>query len=176
MSDVHQMSDPVSLEALKTNAAPVVALESTIITHGMPWPQNLEVARMVEADVRVAGADACDHRRARRHTACRPWTLTVELDRAGQARDVAKAEPGGSCRLHGPRRHRRHNGRRNDDRRPSGGDRRLCHWAVSAGCTSGAEQSFDISADLEELAQTPVTVVASRRQSDSRHAQNARSA
>ena len=34
---------------------PVVALESTIITHGMPYPQNLEVARRVEATVREAG-------------------------------------------------------------------------------------------------------------------------
>jgi pseudouridine-5'-phosphate glycosidase len=35
---------------------PVVALESTIITHGMPYPQNLETARAVEAAVRAAGA------------------------------------------------------------------------------------------------------------------------
>jgi len=35
---------------------PVVALESTIITHGMPFPQNLETAQKVEADVREAGA------------------------------------------------------------------------------------------------------------------------
>ena len=35
---------------------PVVALESTIITHGMPYPQNLETAQRVEAEVRAAGA------------------------------------------------------------------------------------------------------------------------
>ncbi|KAH8063461.1 hypothetical protein JL722_2631 [Aureococcus anophagefferens] len=35
---------------------PVVALESTIITHGMPYPRNLEVARAVEARVRAGGA------------------------------------------------------------------------------------------------------------------------
>jgi pseudouridine-5'-phosphate glycosidase len=35
---------------------PVVALESTIVTHGMPWPQNLEAARRVEAIVRKGGA------------------------------------------------------------------------------------------------------------------------
>jgi len=34
----------------------VVALESTIITHGMPWPQNLETALAVEDEVRKAGA------------------------------------------------------------------------------------------------------------------------
>ena len=36
--------------------APVVALESTIITHGMPYPQNLEMAREVEDVVRSTGA------------------------------------------------------------------------------------------------------------------------
>ncbi|NKX42030.1 pseudouridine-5'-phosphate glycosidase, partial [Rhodobacteraceae bacterium R_SAG2] len=40
----------------RENAAPIVALESTIITHGMPYPQNLEVARQVEQDIRDAGA------------------------------------------------------------------------------------------------------------------------
>src|ERR1700722_17181677 len=35
---------------------PVVALESTIITHGMPFPQNLETATMLEATVRANGA------------------------------------------------------------------------------------------------------------------------
>ena len=34
----------------------VVALESTIIAHGMPWPQNAETALAVEADVRALGA------------------------------------------------------------------------------------------------------------------------
>ena len=41
--------------ALK-DGAPVVALESTIITHGMPWPQNVDTARRVEAEVRAHGA------------------------------------------------------------------------------------------------------------------------
>ena len=36
--------------------APVVALESTIITHGMPYPANLQTAREVEAVVREHGA------------------------------------------------------------------------------------------------------------------------
>ena len=35
---------------------PVVALESTIISHGMPWPQNVETALAVEAEVRAHGA------------------------------------------------------------------------------------------------------------------------
>jgi pseudouridine-5'-phosphate glycosidase/pseudouridine kinase len=49
--DVH----PEVAHAL-AHGSPVVALESTIITHGMPYPVNLETARSVEAKVRGAGA------------------------------------------------------------------------------------------------------------------------
>jgi pseudouridylate synthase len=35
---------------------PVVALESTIIAHGLPWPQNLEIGQALEAEVRAGGA------------------------------------------------------------------------------------------------------------------------
>src|SRR5215470_2635539 len=35
---------------------PVVALESTIVAHGLPWPDNLEIGRALEAEVRAAGA------------------------------------------------------------------------------------------------------------------------
>lgn len=42
---------PEVLDALRNNG-PVVALESTIITHGMPYPHNLETARAVEDIVR----------------------------------------------------------------------------------------------------------------------------
>ena len=43
-------------EALASKSRPVVALESTIISHGMPWPANLECARDVEQIVEQAGA------------------------------------------------------------------------------------------------------------------------
>jgi pseudouridine-5'-phosphate glycosidase len=46
---------PEVREALE-RGAPVVALESTIISHGMPYPRNLEVAREVEEAVRSSGA------------------------------------------------------------------------------------------------------------------------
>ena len=42
-------------QAIK-NYEPVVALESTIITHGMPWPENLKTAKIVETIVRQYGA------------------------------------------------------------------------------------------------------------------------
>lgn len=46
---------PEVANALKANQ-PVVALESTIISHGMPYPQNVETARAVENAVRESGA------------------------------------------------------------------------------------------------------------------------
>ena len=54
------MRDPLQLsDAVKTalqNGQPVVALESTIISHGMPYPQNIECAAEVESAVLSAGA------------------------------------------------------------------------------------------------------------------------
>jgi pseudouridylate synthase len=138
------------------NQQPVVALESTIISHGMPYPQNVETAREVEALIRAQGGV--------------PATIAIfsghihvgltgeELERLGQARDVAKVS------------------------------RRDLPFVLSTGMTGattvaatmiaahlagirvfvtggiggvhrGAATSFDISADLIELAQTPVAVV-----------------
>ena len=54
-----QLTYSAEIEAIRSDAGfsrPVVALESTIITHGMPYPQNLDVARAVEQEVRDAGA------------------------------------------------------------------------------------------------------------------------
>lgn len=47
-------SDEIS--AALADHKPVVALESTIVTHGMPWPQNIETAQQVEEIVRSNGA------------------------------------------------------------------------------------------------------------------------
>jgi pseudouridine-5'-phosphate glycosidase len=52
---IPMIKSPDVAQALKANQ-PVVALESTIITHGMPYPQNLETARSVEGMVRDMGA------------------------------------------------------------------------------------------------------------------------
>ncbi|MFT7290294.1 MAG: pseudouridine-5'-phosphate glycosidase, partial [Reinekea sp.] len=49
--DIH----PEVAEALANNR-PVVALESTIISHGMPWPDNAQTALLVEQTIRDAGA------------------------------------------------------------------------------------------------------------------------
>src|SRR3989440_5754562 len=46
---------PAVAEALRAGR-PVVALESTLIAHGLPWPHNLHTARAAEAAVRAEGA------------------------------------------------------------------------------------------------------------------------
>lgn len=147
---------PEVAAALK-EGRPVVALESTIITHGMPFPQNVEAARAVEAEVRAHGAV--------------PATIAVmggrihigltdaELDALGKADHVMKLSRAdlAACLAMG----------------------RMGATTVAAtmicaalagihvfatggigGVHRGAESSFDISADLPELAASAVTVVA----------------
>jgi pseudouridine-5'-phosphate glycosidase len=43
-------------DEVKFSKKPIVALESTIITHGLPYPDNLETALQVESEVRENGA------------------------------------------------------------------------------------------------------------------------
>ena len=146
-----------SPEVAAARNGPIVALESTIITHGMPYPQNVQTARLVEAEIRAHGAT--------------PATIAVldgvihiglpdaQLEALGQAKGVAKL---------------------------SRADLAACIATKGTGATTvaatmicaaragiavfatggiggvhrGAETTFDISADLQELAQTAVTVVA----------------
>lgn len=148
-----------SQEVTKARAAgrAIVALESTIITHGMPYPQNVETAAQVEQDIRDAGAV--------------PATMAVmngklyvgleadELQALGQAKDVAKVSRAdiAACIASG--------GTGATTVAATMIAARLAGISVFAtggigGVHKGAETSFDISADLMELAQTPVTVVA----------------
>uniref|UniRef100_UPI0035B3A179 pseudouridine-5'-phosphate glycosidase n=1 Tax=Paenirhodobacter enshiensis TaxID=1105367 RepID=UPI0035B3A179 len=136
---------------------PVVALESTIITHGMPFPSNVETARRVEAEIRAHGAV--------------PATIAVfggqihigltaeELDALARAKDVMKVSRAdlAVCLAKG-----------------AWGATTVAATMICAdlagikvfatggigGVHRGAETSFDISADLAELGITPVTVVA----------------
>ncbi len=140
-----------------TQGRPVVALESTIITHGMPYPQNVETARAVEAVVRDGGAV--------------PATIAVmkgklhigltddELLELAQAENVAKVSRADMpvCLATG-----------------GYGATTVAATMIAAhlagihvfatggigGVHRGAEETFDISADLREFAITPVTVVA----------------
>ena len=146
-----------SVQAAFDASTPIVALESTIITHGMPYPQNLEMARQVEATVRAGGAEPAT-------IAVIDGTLFVGLEDV-QLETLAQTK--GAAKL-------------------SRADMAVCLATGGTGATTvaatmiaaslagisvfatggiggvhrGAEESFDISADLQELAQTAVTVVA----------------
>ncbi|MDA0963184.1 MAG: pseudouridine-5'-phosphate glycosidase, partial [Proteobacteria bacterium] len=50
------MIESDEVRAARAEGRALVALESTIITHGMPWPRNLDVALLVEDEVCRAGA------------------------------------------------------------------------------------------------------------------------
>jgi pseudouridine-5'-phosphate glycosidase len=149
----------ISAEVRNALAArrPVVALESTIITHGMPYPQNLEMAGNVESVIRRAGAVPAT-------VAIMDARLRVGLDDADLER-LAKA--GGAASK--------------ASRRDvaalivSGGlagttvattmqiaamaGIRVFATGGIGGVHRGADETFDISADLEELGRTPVAVV-----------------
>ncbi|MGL4767578.1 MAG: pseudouridine-5'-phosphate glycosidase [Formosimonas sp.] len=150
--DIH----PEVAQALAHGQA-VVALESTIISHGMPYPQNVETALRVEQEVRAHGAI--------------PATIAIidgrlkaglthaeieQLGRAGQSvtkvsrRDVPFVVAQGQ----------------------TGATTVASTMLIAAmagiqvfatggigGVHRGAETTFDVSADLQELAQTPVAVV-----------------
>ncbi len=143
--------------AARAAGQPIVALESTIITHGMPYPQNVEVAAQVEADIRAAGAVPATMAviDGRLHVGLEAETLQA----LGKAQGVAKLSRAdfAACMATG--------GTGATTVAATMIAARLAGISVFAtggigGVHKGAEQSFDISADLMELAQTPVTVVA----------------
>ena len=144
------------VQAALAEGHPVVALESTIISHGMPWPQNVETARAVEQTVRDAGAVPAT-------VALIDGKITIGLDapqleRFGQASDVIKVS-------------RRDIARTLCARADGATTVAATMWCADqagirvfatggiGGVHRGVATSWDISADLEELAQTPVAVV-----------------
>ncbi len=135
---------------------PVVALESTIVTHGMPHPRNVETARAVEETVRANGAV--------------PATIAVlagrirvglqpeELDRLGTTRDVLKLSRADLAYAVAARR----------DGSTTVAATMICARLAGIGVFAtggiggvhrGVEATMDVSADLDELARTPVCVV-----------------
>lgn len=147
---------PEVAEALKTNK-PVVALESTIISHGMPYPQNVETARNVERIIRECGAV--------------PATIAVIGGRLKAGCTQEEIEYLGKKGLAVTKASRRDLpvlvARGEDGATTVTTTMIIAHMAgikVFAtggigGVHRGAETTMDISADLEELAQTPVMVV-----------------
>jgi pseudouridine-5'-phosphate glycosidase len=145
------------VRAARASGAPLVALESTIITHGMPFPQNVETAARVEAEVRAAGAV--------------PATIAVlkgrlhiglsedELDHLGRATGVMKLSRAdlAACMATG-----RTGATTVAATMIAARIARIDVFATGGigGVHRGAERSFDISADLRELSESPVSVVA----------------
>ncbi|WP_028034664.1 pseudouridine-5'-phosphate glycosidase [Chelativorans sp. J32] len=149
--DVH---GPVA--AALSAGKPVVALESTIITHGMPWPQNNDMAAEVEEIVAAEGAvpatiAVLDGRlkiglSPEERERLAQSQDAMKLSRADLAFAIARGRTGGTtvaatmiaAHLAG-----------------------ISVFATGGigGVHQGAEKSFDISSDLDELARTPVIVV-----------------
>jgi pseudouridylate synthase len=155
------MTHPMLTVAPEVDAAlkagrPVVALESTIISHGMPYPRNVQTARQVEAVVREAGATPAT-------IAVLGGTVHVGLDEAqmerlGQAKDVMKLSRADLAFAVSARR---------DGATTVAATMIVAHLAgikVFAtggigGVHRGVEETLDVSADLDEFARTPVAVV-----------------
>jgi pseudouridine-5'-phosphate glycosidase len=154
MNPLLELADEVA--AALREGRPVVALESTLVAHGMPWPRNVETAHALEFVVREAGAV--------------PATIAVvdgrakaglaadDIERLGRGDGVAKVS-------------------RRDlpvvlARGDTGATTVAATMIVAAlagipvfatggigGVHRGAETTFDVSADLQELARTSVAVV-----------------
>jgi pseudouridine-5'-phosphate glycosidase len=135
---------------------PVVALESTIIAHGMPHPQNLETAQALEQIIRDHGAVpatiaviAGDFKVGL--TAAELFVLATEQDVMKlSVRDLPLAA---AKRLHGATTVAA------TMRLAARAGIRVFATGGIGGVHRGAETTFDISADLTELAETPVAVV-----------------
>jgi len=156
-------------EVAKVLAAgrPVVALESTLIAHGLPWPINLEAARAAETAVRAEGAVPAT-------IAVWAGRPTIGLDASQIERLARSADPGQKDAL------RVHKASRRDlaavcaaqeyAATTVAGTLFLAHRAgIRLFATGGiggvhppeqpGSQAWDVSADLTELARTPVAVV-----------------
>lgn len=142
-------------QAIKNNE-PIVALESTIITHGMPWPENLKTAKSVESVIRKYGAT--------------PATIAIingvikvgledeslsELSKNKAVRKLSRADLA-HCLV----------------RKETGATTVAATMIIAklagikifatggiGGVHKYAEKTFDISADLQELSKTSVSVV-----------------
>ncbi len=152
----HVKLSPRVAEALQAGR-PVIALESTIISHGMPYPQNVETALKCEAEARKYGAEpaTCAILSGR---LCAGLT-EEEIDYLGrEGTKVTKASRRDIPVLAA--------------RGADGATTVAATMIIAAlagirvfatggigGVHRGAETTMDISADLEELANTPVAVV-----------------
>ncbi len=146
---------PEIVEAIANNQ-PIVALESTIISHGMPWPRNVETAMQVEAAVRENGAVPATI--AIRNGKCLVGLNAEELDFFGKEKKVwkvsirdmpyvlSKGLPGATTVAA-------------TMRIASLAGIKIFATGGIGGVHRGAEATMDISADLTVMAQTDVAIV-----------------
>ena len=135
---------------------PVVALESTIITHGMPWPRNVETARRVERAVREEGAEPATIvvLDGVIHAGVEDATLEA-VGRAGGFLKLSRADLGYALASG-------RNGSTTVAATMIAAERAgIAVFATGGigGVHRGAERTYDVSADLQELARTAVCVV-----------------
>ena len=136
---------------------PLVALESTIITHGMPYPQNLEMAGKVESIIREAGAVPATV--AIMDGAFRVGLTADDLERlARTGMQAAKASRRDVAALLNSGGIAGTTVATTMQAADMAGIRVFATGGIG-GVHRGAETTFDISADLEELGRTPVAVV-----------------
>jgi pseudouridine-5'-phosphate glycosidase len=138
------------------NDKPVVALESTIISHGMPYPQNVETAREVEAVVRAAGAVPATI--AVLHGTLKVGLGSDDLEIIGTNKDVQKISIRDLPVTVAMGRHGATTVATTMRIAALAGIR-VFATGGTGGVHRGAATSFDISADLIELAHTSVAVV-----------------
>lgn len=142
--------------AAKQRGAPIVALESTIITHGMPYPGNIQMAESVEQIIRDQGAIPATiavihgtlHIGLEKHEleALAKTTDAMKVSRADIAFAIAERRTGATT-VAATMIAAEHAGIK------------VFATGGIGGVHRGAETSFDISADLTELARTGVIVV-----------------
>ena len=146
------------VQAAQDEQRPIVALESTIITHGMPYPDNLKTAQSVEAIIRNAGAtpatiavikgQICIGLSDQQLNALAQSSDCAKLSRADLAATIAAGKSGSTT---------------------VAATMILAHLAKIStfatggigGVHRGVQDSFDVSADIYELAQTPINVICS---------------
>ena len=137
---------------------PVVALESTVITHGLPWPENMETALAMEAAVRESGAVPAT-------IAVIKGRVTVGLTEEA-IRELAQS-PAGSVRKCSRRDFAIAMANGESAGTTVAGTMLVAHRAgikvFATGGIGGVHRGnpHDVSADLEELGRTPVAVVCS---------------
>ena len=157
VSLVPHLSITPDVAAALAAGGPVVALESTIITHGMPYPQNLEMAKNVEKVIRDNGATPATIAimDGRFHVGVTEADLERLARTGGKAakasrRDVAALLASGQTA-----------GTTVATTMMAAHAAGIALFATGGigGVHRGAETTFDISADLDELGKTPVAVV-----------------